>query len=320
MLTRQRISSVFSLGLSLRLLYRTLALCACLLTSSACDPTPNTAAPLAPAVNVPHGMFDITTNTTSIAPRARTVAALQSLALENDMSFYELQGPEGSIAALLAIDLVRFEPLVLTNTAGITPKAAISQDGIAVIIGSSFVSQVRMMEPIGLLQRDGATLQAVEQHGYTRILGITAAGSEADTSLAPGRFAVLHRSQWQPNLFQSALQAGPGIIEQGLLDISERDLQRSKYFRSFVAACGDTAVVGATLIPAHLYTLGQALVDFFAQNNLACNEVVNLAGDREAVMLVRSGTEAAFLGDPQPRKVALIGFKQRAGYVPTVAN
>lgn len=250
------------------------------------------------------------------------MATMRSLAQGQGLPFYELPGPEGSIAAMLAVDLRRYEPLLLTEkpasstepTKGIRPRSAIGRDRMVVVVGSSFVSQVRAMTPIGLLHHRGETLQSIDQHGYTRILGIVNtqdAAPNQPTTNAPQQFVVRHRSDWQPELFRSALQAGPGIIEQGALDISERDLQRAKYFRSFVAECGNTAVVGASLVPVHLYTLGQSLVAFFAAHNLACNEVVNLAGDRESVLLLRSDTQAAYLGDPQPHKVGLIGFRQR---------
>jgi len=133
-----------------------------------------------------------------------------------------------------------------------------------------------------------------------RILGRTWGGS--------ARCEVAHRSEWPVERFSSALQAGPGIVEEGELDISERDLSRQKYFRSFVAECGERSIVGATLVPMHLYTLGSELVEFFAARSLDCREVVNLAGDRESVLLVRNSKEVAFLGDPVPAKAGLIGF------------
>ena len=166
------------------------------------------------------------------------------------------------------------------------------------------------MEPIGLLQQQGTVLSDVEQHGYTRILGITE-GAGYRLLLPSARFRVVHRSAWKPELFSSALQAGPGIIEQGKLDISERDLTRARYFRSFVAACGNDTLIGASLVPTHLYTLGGALVEFLAESDLTCPEVVNLAGDREAVLLVRHKNNGAFLGNPEPRKASLIGFRRR---------
>ncbi len=206
----------------------------------------------------------------------------------------------------------------MADRQGITPVKAVSAPGVKVVVGSSFVSQVRRMQPIGVLLSEGELLQDLEPHGYTRILGILqnnspteAAGVEGFSGRAAAdaqRFDVIHRSEWPTKRFRSALQAGPGIIEQGVLDISERDLQRQPYFRSFIAACGDLSIVGATLVPVHLYTLGAALLEFFDEHQLRCSDVVNLAGDREALLLVRQGDSVAYLGDPQPSKAGLITF------------
>jgi len=256
----------------------------------------------APATTVPHGLLDLDTRTSKTMPRASAVAALAELTQLRGLKYHSLTHEGSDVAALIEIDLSRFAPQVMATAKGLKPADAIAQTDLSVVVGSSFVSQVRQMQPIGVLQINGNLLQDVEPHGYTRILGIRQINS-AD------RFEVAHRSAWPLEGLHSALQAGPGIIEKGLLDISDRDLSRQKYFRSFVADCGERAVVGATLVPMHLYTLGGELVNFFAAHQLSCSEVVNLAGDREAVLLVRHEQQAAYLGDPQPPKAGLIGFR-----------
>ena len=273
-----------------------------------------------PATTVPHGLLDLAANTSKTMPRKSAVAALAELTQRRGLEYHSLQHDGADAVALIEIDLARFAPEVMAESRGLSPATAISKPNLNVIVGSSFVSQVRRMQPIGVLQIDGRLLQDVEPHGYTRILGIRELnpksslekGGQASNSpnATARRFEVAHRSQWPLEGLHSALQAGPGIIEKGLLDISERDLTRQKYFRSFVAECGERAVVGATLVPMHLYTLGGQLLKFFAANQLSCPEVVNLAGDREAVLVVRHGQEAAYLGDPQSPKVGLIGFTE----------
>ena len=220
-----------------------------------------------------------------------------------------------NVAALVEVDLAQFAPEIIAQPTGIRPIDAIQQAKVRLVIGSSFVSQVRRMQPIGVLKVKEALLQDVEVHGYTRILGIhnTSDGKTGSKASPQQRFGVVHRSQWPVEHFHSALQAGPGIIEEGQLDISERDLQRQKYFRSFVAECGERSVVGATLVPMHLHTLGSELVKFFAAKQLGCNEVVNLAGDRESVLVLRQGNTAVYIGDPNQSKAGLISFSDILG-------
>ena len=49
---------------------------------------------------------------------------------------------------------------------------------------------------------------------------------------------VVASREYHHGMFESAMQVGPGVVERGLLDISERDLARPKYFRTFVGTCG----------------------------------------------------------------------------------
>jgi hypothetical protein len=172
---------------------------------------------------------------------------------------------------------------------------------LTAVLGSGFVRELHGLDPVGLLQVQGQTLSPVQGYGYTRILGINDQG-----------IGVVHRNNYQRDLFHSALQVGPGIIEQGALDISEADLQRPKYFRSFLAICDARWVAGVSLAPAHLYTLGQTLEDFFAASQWQCNDVVNLAGDRQAVLLLATGdATVVYHGDPRTYKASLLGFRSR---------
>ncbi len=219
---------------------------------------------------------------------------------------------------LLALDPLQVEPvLVAAPGSGLAASAALSQYNLKVLVGSGFVAELHSLQPVGLLQVDGETLNPVEGHGYTRILGIRDQGR--DQSRDQGRnhvgnqsIGVVHKDAYQRNLFHSAMQVGPGIIEEGLLDISERDLERPKYFRSIVAVCEARWVVGVSLQPAHLYTLGQTLLEVFDEQGWQCSEVVNLAGDREAVAMLQSQAGKIYHGDPDTYKASLLGFRPRS--------
>ena len=201
---------------------------------------------------------------------------------------------------LLEIDPTLMEPVLLgMPRQGISARDALEDRNLAAVIGSGFVSELNSLEPVGLLQADGQTLSPVQVHGYTRILGINDAG-----------MGVVHRRAYQRNLFHSALQAGPGVIEQGELDISQRELKRPAYFRSFVAVCERRWLAGVSLAPTHLHTLGKTLMAHFRKQNWRCDDVVNLAGDRQAVLVLKTGDGAQMHhGDPDTYKVSLLGFR-----------
>ena len=201
---------------------------------------------------------------------------------------------------VLEIDPALMEPVLIgMPRKGISARAALEEQNFAAVIGSGFVSELNSLEPVGLLQADGQTLSPVQVHGYTRILGINDAG-----------MGVVHRRAYQRNLFHSALQAGPGIIEQGELDISERELKRPGYFRSFVAVCEQRWLAGVSLAPTHLHTLGQTLLAHIRTQNWRCDDVVNLAGDRQAVIVMETGDGTQLHhGDPDTYKVSLLGFR-----------
>jgi len=203
---------------------------------------------------------------------------------------------------LVELDPAKFDPMLIgAPRAGISTEEALRDNHLAVVLGSGFVAHLNGLQPVGLLRVQGRTLSPVQGHGYTRILGINDQG-----------VGVVHRDDYQRDLFHSALQLGPGIIEQGEVDISEADLQRPKYFRSFLAICAARWVAGVSLAPTHLRTLGQTLADFFQTSQWQCDDVVNLAGDRQAVMLVATGDQTViYHGDPRTYKASLLGFRPR---------
>ena len=201
------------------------------------------------------------------------------------------------------VDAQSMQPsLVGYPQVGISPRSAYASQKLSLLIGSGFVSQTHSLEPVGLLQIDGQTLSPVQVHGYTRIIGINESG-----------FGVVHRNEFSRDLFYSALQAGPGIIERGQLDISERDLKRPRYFRSFLGLCDNAWLAGISLTPVHLRTLGEQLMTLFEAGQENCTEVVNLAGDRQAVLMATlPDGRIAYHGDINAHKVSLIGFAQSA--------
>lgn len=201
---------------------------------------------------------------------------------------------------LLELDPDLLSPHILAApSSGIAAVDAMQNRNFTVLIGSGFVSELNSLAPVGLLQVDGETLNPVQGYGYTRILGINDSG-----------LGVVHRKDYQRALFHSALQAGPGIVENAELDISVRDLERPKYFRSFIGLCNSRWVVGVSLEPSHLRTLGQAFLEYAASQNWQCHDVVNLAGDRQAVLMLKATNgDLLYHGDPNTYKVSLMGFE-----------
>jgi hypothetical protein len=210
---------------------------------------------------------------------------------------------------LLEVDLAAFEPVVVGadggERVGLSAGDAITTFDLDVVVGSSFVSELHSLTPVGLLQIEGSTISELQSHGYTRILGMR--------SEDPGGLGVVASREYHRGMFESAMQVGPGVVEKGLLDISERDLERPKYFRTFVGTCGTKAIIGASQVPMHLYTLGRRLLEYVAEIAESCDEVVNLAGDREVVLGLASADRSrfAYFGHPQTAKAALLGFRRR---------
>ena len=213
----------------------------------------------------------------------------------------ELLDQDGEPVLLVRLAIDAMEPVLIGGRpGGVTAADALRE--AQVVVGSGFVSHVSSLSPVGLLQIDGEILSEMQPYGYTRVLG-----------LRSDSLGVLGHREFHRGMYPSAVQLGPGIVEQGLLDISERDLTRPRYLRAFIATCGRTALAGVTLQPAHLHTLGKRLIEYFDGAGLVCDEVVNLAGDREAVlaMAAEDGERFAYFGHPHKAKATLIGFRRR---------
>ena len=114
------------------------------------------------------------------------------------------------------IDLALFESLLVgvgqSAREGVTAGDAMARFDLRLIIGSGFVSELNSLSPVGLLQMNGSVLSELQRYGYTRVLGVR---SES--------VGVVASREYHIGMFTSALQVGPGIVEEGKLDISERD-------------------------------------------------------------------------------------------------
>lgn len=204
-------------------------------------------------------------------------------------------------ALVLAIEHDRFEPVVLSPASSrrLTGRSAL--DGEAtVVLGSGFVSEFQSLDPLGLLQIDGEILSQVSRHGYTRILGV-----------GDGRLTVLARGEYHRGLLESALQVGPGVVEDGALDISPRERNLPAYFRAFAATCAERDLAGITTRPMHLFDLGNELLALFDAAGFDCAEVANLSGDREALLGLRAGGRGLLVGNPSSARAALLAFHER---------
>lgn len=291
-----------------------------LLLVTACQQEPATPVSEAPATQLPRGVSPVgepltTTGSTGSQDLEQWLAAFSQTTRDMQVPSYIIGPADQPLIAAVVLHYDDFTPVILrqpssealqkarsnSNAEGVSAWEALHQDQVAVI-GSSFLSLVRTLEPLGLLKVDGELISDLEIHGYTRVLGIN----------DQQQLAVVHRSEYPAQQFSSALQAGPGIIEVGVLDISIRDLQRPRYFRSFVATCTDRVLIGVTLQPMNLRTVGEALLEAAYKHHLSCAEVINLAGDREAVLALRSTENLVFHGNPAAKKAALIGFRRRS--------
>ena len=233
-------------------------------------------------------------------PAAALAGAFAELGVEGVGVELIESGGEPLLLTLLSLDAM--EPVLIGGRpGGVTAADALRE--VQVVVGSGFVSHVSSLTPVGLLQVDGELLSEMQPYGYTRVLGF-----RSDS------LGVLGHREFHRGMYPSAVQLGPGIVEKGLLDISERDLARPRYLRAFVATCGRTVLAGVSLQPAHLHTLGKRLIEFVVQAGLTCDEVVNLAGDREAVLAMSApdGRRFAYFGHPETAKATLIGFRKRA--------
>jgi hypothetical protein len=223
---------------------------------------------------------------------------------EPGLVVHEVEFADETALVVLELATNRFTPTLLvadtSNGRGISARDALAQPGMAVVIGSGFVSELRSLSPVGLLQKEGRQISELQRHGYTRILGIR-----------EGTLGVVASREFHRGMFDSAIQVGPGIVEHGQLDISTADLNRQKYFRTFVATCVDRTLVGASSIPMHLYHVGEQFLAFATKIGAQCDEMVNLAGDREAILAMGAADRIGYLGHPETGKAALLGFRRR---------
>lgn len=186
---------------------------------------------------------------------------------------------------------------------GVAALDALVDQNYALVLGSGFVSVFNPVSPLGLLQLDGELKNAPTPHGYTRILGSHR-----------GQLSVTGRADYHPGLFESAIQVGPGIVQQGKLDILQRERELPAHIRAVAVTCEDRWLAGIAQAPMHLYDVGERLLAYFHANGLRCDEVVNLSGDREALLAIRSddGASVAYFGDPTLPKASVVAFRARA--------
>ena len=268
------------------------ALCAGLLLG--CDaPAPRFEEPLASGV-ITLPLRD-TQRFDTLLSSSGFVAALLGTENEHEVT---TMGSDDAVV-LLHLPRGRFSPVIIGG--GATGTGLVIDDGFSVVAGSGFVSEFNPVSPLGLLQIEGNVLSELTRHGYTRVLGVR-----------DGAMRVIPRRDFHHGLFESALQVGPGIVEQGQLAINPTERNLPQYVRAFVATCADRWVVGVTQVPVHLYNLGNNLIEHFNARALSCDEVVNLSGDREALLVAASRDRAsiAYFGNPTLPKASLIGFRE----------
>ena len=193
-----------------------------------------------------------------------------------------------------------FEPVILdVDTIALD---ALIDGGYTLVVGSGFVSVFDPVSPLGLLQLNGEVRSELTPHGYTRILGVR-----------DGELSIIGRRDYHPGLFESAIQVGPGVVERGKLDIRPGERELPAYIRAFVATCSDRWLAGVAQTPMHLYDVGDSLVKYFERNSLVCDEVVNLSGDREALLALVSDDRGsiAYFGNPTLPKASVVAFRRR---------
>ncbi len=256
----------------------------------------DTPMPAGPATALPFGVL-------SEEPTGNTLpfATLVAQSEANGFTYTTLND-----SALIVHIPATFTPSIIASPEkGISPRQALEEHNLKIVVGSGYATSATSLQPIGLLKLNGQEVSPLEPLGYTRIVGFKQDASEADQPLR-----VVHRNQLPDGLFTDAMQVGPGIIEAGVLDISEKDLLRQKYFRSFVALCTNETLLGVTTTPMHLRTLGEQLVALFESKRMPCTEVINFAGDRQAALAFTDDAgRTYFHGDPEAARVTLLGFR-----------
>ena len=253
------------------------------------------------------------------APRfdAPLVSGVITLPLRDTQRFDTLLSQQGLLAALqgmgrrhlhveaadpglVVVELphAHFEAAILGL--GTVAVEALLDRGYALVLGSGFTNVFNPVLPLGLLQLDGEIKSEPTPHGYTRILGASA-----------GELRIMARDEFHTGLFEAAIQVGPGIVQNGRLDILQRERKLPAHIRAAVAICDDRSLAMVAHTPMHLYDLGERLLRYFEARDLRCAEVVNLSGDREALLALASadGSSIAYFGDPTLPKASLVAFK-----------
>lgn len=269
---------------------------------AACDESPTTRVASPPATEL---IASLRAGKSVTVLSAAEVTSILKSSLRPGLSAWELSDPDGQLVVIAAeFNLLR--PRLLGVTAsepqGVIPDDLVDDEAIAVLIGSGFVSELMALTPLGLMQIEGEVVSRIQRHGYTRILGV---GEQ--------KLGVVDHLQYERGLYPSAMQVGPGVIEHGKLDISERDLERPAYFRALIATCGQTTLFVASLTPMHLHGIGRSVLKFASEQRLICDELVNLAGDREALLGVRlADARMLFVGNPRTSRAALVTLESVA--------
>ena len=269
---------------------------------AACDETPTARTPSAPSTEL---SASLRAGKRVMELSAAEVTSILQSPLRPGLSAWELTDPDGRLVVVAAgFSLLR--PRLLGVTAsepqGVIPDDLVDDDAMALLIGSGFVSELMALTPLGLLQIEGEVVSRIQRHGYTRIFGV-----------GEKKLGVVDHLQYERGLYPSAMQVGPGVIEHGRLDISERDLERPAYFRALVATCGETTLFVASLTPMHLHAIGRSVLKFAGEQGLTCDELVNLAGDREALLGVRlADSRMLFIGNPRTSRAALVALESVA--------
>ena len=270
------------------------ALCAFV---TACDPAQEVSPHQAPATSLP-AMLVLENETRPVAAAAWSDLLCEFAKGMDGASCHRV----GDSAVALELDHQHFEPVIVgvgdRSRGGVTARGQVSS-GMRVVLGSGFVSEYRPIAPLGLLQIEGNVVSELSNHGYTRIIG-----------LRDGVLDIIGRADYHRGIFTSAMQVGPGVVERGKLDISERELNLPAHYRAFVVRCDASTLAGITLKPMHLFHLGGDLLATFEARGLNCTEVANISGDLEALLAVGSGAQTLYIGDPDSPKASLIGWER----------
>ena len=272
----------------------------------ACDlPTAKRAAEQQPLSQIPLGKINLD-------PSSRPQHDAKVLRLDLTAWLREIEAvgirplllPQEKDAEALVISLkaAAFEPTLIFNRPPLRSSDRLLTQGTASFsLGSGFVSSTQASEPVGLLRIKDEDISPLLPHGYTRILAVR-----------DGALQIFHRDDERVMQVPQAMQLGPGIVENGLLDINQRELRKQPYHRAALGLCETptelTYLLVISLKPIHLYRLGQLLLDQQRVPAWRCREVVNFAGDREAFLGVKTPDGLFYVGHPKRVRMSLLAF------------